>query len=126
MDLGNAFMRLMLCASLLLAAGFVGGEASAASPFACRLRETQAYLPELSTAGGYRWIECRVLGAQTVEIEGVSINDGKCASFDYWYAGRRFEPGQAVNIPYACMTPISLIIAFNGGLTKISLRQGER
>ena len=121
-------MRHKMCASLLAAAGLLAaGAASADAPsFACRLRETQAFLPELSTASGYRWIECRVLASVPVDIEGVSINDGKCAGFDYWYAGRRFAPGEAVNIPYACMTPISLIIAFNGGLTKISLRQGGR
>jgi hypothetical protein len=108
----------------LLAAVLCGPSASSAgsSPFSCRLRETEAFLPELSTYSGYRWIECRILATDAIDVEDVSINNGKCATFDYWFAGRRFEPGQAINIPYACMSPVTLAIAANGVIAKMRLR----
>lgn len=91
-------------------------------PFFCRLSETAAFLPELQTSSGYRWIECRVLGPATAEVEGVAVNNGKCNSFDYWYAGRSFAPGQAIYIPYACMSPISVTISANGYYWPVRLR----
>jgi hypothetical protein len=90
--------------------------------FSCRLLETHAFLPELSTFSGYRWIECRILGAQAVDVEGVSINNGYCQTFDDWFAGRRFVAGQSVYVPYACMSPVTLAIAANGVITRIRLR----
>ncbi|CAJ0869901.1 hypothetical protein AMST5_02180 [freshwater sediment metagenome] len=91
-------------------------------PFACVRRETMAYLPELQTSSGYRWIECLVLGPAVANVESVAVNNGKCKSFDYWYAGRSFAPGQAIVIPYACMTPVSVTISANGFWWPVRLR----
>lgn len=115
-------MRKSMPARVLLAAIFLGASlvAAHASPFSCRLLETEAFLPELSTFSGYRWIECRA--ASDVEVGGVSINNGNCYAFDYGYFGRRFVAGQPIYIPYACMSPVTLAIAANGVITKLSLR----
>lgn len=113
---------LFACFSLV---GVLAGAAPAHAgdgPFFCRLRETEAFLPELQTFSGYRWIECRVIGPAVAEVEGVAVNNGKCQSFDYWYAGRSFAPGQAIYIPYACMTPVSVTIAANGLMWPVALR----
>jgi hypothetical protein len=91
-------------------------------PFRCRLRETTTFLPELSTYSGYRWIECLVTGLDAAEVEGVSVNNGKCQTFDYWYAGRSFVRGQPIYIPYACMSPIRVTIAANGLMWTMPLR----
>jgi len=91
-------------------------------PFRCALRETTTFLPELSTYSGYRWIECRVLGPYVAEVEGVSVNNGKCQTFDYWYAGRNFAPGQSIYIPYACLSPVKVTIAANRLMWTMPLR----
>jgi hypothetical protein len=91
-------------------------------PFSCRLRETAAILPELSTFSGYRWIECRVVGMAVAEVDGVAVNNGNCQSFDYWYAGRSFAVGDAINIPYACISPVSVAIQANGIVATMRLR----
>lgn len=90
--------------------------------FKCRLRDTVAPLPELSTFSGYRWIECRVIGMPVAEVEGVAVNNGNCQSFDYWYAGRSFAAGEVINIPYACISPVSVAIQANGIIAKMRLR----
>ncbi len=91
-------------------------------PFACRLRETQAFLPELATFSGYRWIECRVIGPEIANVDGVVVNGGRCQTFDYWFAGRSFARGDAINIPYACMSALNVTIAANGLLWPVKLR----
>lgn len=91
-------------------------------PFQCNLRDTTAFLPELLTYSGYRWIECRVTGLDVADVEGVSVNNGKCQTFDYWYAGRSFDRGQPILIPYACMSPVRVTIAANGLMWTMSLR----
>lgn len=112
-------------ARVLLAMTLWGWSHAAAqsSPFSCTLLETEAFLPELSTFSGYRWIECRA--EETVDIDGVAINNGKCDAFDYGYAGRRFVAGQPIYIPYACMSPVTLAIEANGVITKQRLRQRD-
>lgn len=95
--------------------------AAQSSPFSCRLLETEAFLPELSTYSGYRWIECRA--DEAVDVDGLSINNGNCYAFDYGYAGHRFVAGQPIYIPYACMSPVTLAIEANGVITKLRLRQ---
>ncbi|WP_457796272.1 hypothetical protein [Methylocystis sp. S23] len=112
------FGLVFAAAALLSAAPAKAGPA----PFACRLRETVAFLPEVPTYSGYRWIECRLVGMPAAEIESVSVNNGNCATFDYWYAGRVFVAGEAINIPYACMSPVSVAIAANGIIAKTPLR----
>ncbi|KAF2992657.1 hypothetical protein OGR47_06365 [Methylocystis sp. MJC1] len=109
-------------ARALLAAILWGAPLAAAhaSPFSCRLLEAEAFLPELSTFSGYRWIECRAVS--DVVVDGVSINNGKCYAFDYGYTGRRFVAGQPIYVPYACMSPVTLAIAANGVITKLPLR----
>jgi hypothetical protein len=107
-------------ASLLL--GLALTAPVAAGPFQCVRRETIAYLPELQTSSGYRWIECLVLGPATAEVESVAVNNGKCKSFDYWYAGRSFAPGQLIVIPYACMSPVEVTISANGFWWPVRLR----
>jgi hypothetical protein len=92
-------------------------------PFQCSLRDATAFLPELLTYSGYRWIECRVTGLDVAEVDGVSVNNGKCQTFDYWYAGRNFERGQPIHIPYACMSPIRVTIAANGLMWTMPLRE---
>lgn len=117
---GLSVLHLALC---LAAIALTDAPARAgAGPFECRLRETTAVLPEFPTYSGYRWIECRALGTPSVEIEGVAVNDGKCATFDYWYAGRVFAAGESINIPYACMSPVSVAIAANGTISRMRLR----
>jgi hypothetical protein len=108
--------------ALLLAAASVGARAGEGrhAPFSCRLHETHAFLPELQTFSGFRWIACRV-GVERVEIEGVAINEGKCEAFD-WSAGRTFFQGQTINIPYACLSPVKLAITGNGVTREIRLR----
>lgn len=98
--------------------------AASADPasFRCQLRETWAMLPELQTFSGYRWIECQVVGPETAEVDGVAVNDGKCQTFDYWYAGRSFVSGQAIYIPYACLSPVNVTIAANGVMSRMRLR----
>ncbi len=91
------------------------------APFSCAIREAHAFLPQLQTFSGYRWIECVVVGVETVQIDGVSINNGACEAFD-WYSGRTFSLGQIVNIPYACMSPVTLAIAANGATSRIRLK----
>jgi hypothetical protein len=109
---------------MIASAAILAGAAAAAgdAPFSCRLRETTAFLPELATYGGYQWIECRVAGATAAEVESVAVNDGLCATFDYWYADRVFAPGETINIPYACMSPVSVAIAANGSVSRMRLR----
>jgi hypothetical protein len=111
-------------ALFLLAAGLSAPHGATAEfpRFSCRLLEAHAFLPELSTFSGYRWIECRVSSAAAVDVEGVSINNGQCQTFDYWFAGRRFEAGQPLYVPYACMSPVALAIAANGVISKVRLR----
>lgn len=109
------------CLSLALILVFAA-PAVAGGPFTCRLRETATFLPELQTFSGYRWIECRNLGPAIAEVEGVVVNNGKCNTFDYWFAGRHFAPGEAIYIPYACMSPISVTIAANGFYWPVRLR----
>lgn len=92
------------------------------APFQCRLQETTAFLPELRTYSGYRWIECRVSGLEVAEVEGVAVNNGKCQTFDYWYAGRNFSRGQPIYIPYACLSPIKVTIAANGLMWTVPMR----
>lgn len=103
---------------------FFGQQAALAgeAPFQCRLRETTAFLPELRTYSGYRWIECRVSGLETADVEGVAVNNGKCQTFDYWYAGRSFSRGQPIYIPYACLSPIKVTIAANGLMWTMPVR----
>ncbi len=102
--------------------GFPAFACADAAPFSCHLRETEAYLYELHTFSGYRWIECRVESAQPLQIEAVAINGGKCGVFD-WYSGRTFAFGELLNIPYSCMSPVWLTISLDGGATtKIHLR----
>lgn len=116
-------MRSTLSRVLLTVTLWGSSHAAAAqsSPFSCRLLETEAFLPELSTFSGYRWIEC--LAEETVDVDGVSINNGNCYAFDYGNAGRRFVAGQPIYIPYACMSPVTLAIEANGVITKLQLRQ---
>lgn len=111
-------------ASLFLSVALLGAAPAAAGPdpFLCRRMETDAFLPELQTFSGYRWIECRVVGPETAEVEGVAVNNGKCQSFDYWYAGRSFAKGQSIYIPYACMSPVSVTISANGLFWPVNLR----
>jgi hypothetical protein len=111
-------------ATLLCVAAFASPMAARAepAPFACRLLETTAPLPELSTYSGYRWIECRVVGPEIADVAGVSVNKGKCETFDYWYAGRRFVRGEAINIPYACLSPVTVAIQANGAIWTMKLR----
>lgn len=110
------------------AVGVAAGVAMAApafagpQPFSCRLLETVAVLPELATFSGYRWIQCRVVGMEVAEVAGVAVNNGNCQSFDYWYAGRSFAVGDVVNIPYACMSPVSVAIQANGIIATMRLR----
>ncbi len=113
-----------LVPALFLSAMLLGAGPAAAGdgPFQCRLRETEAFLPELQTYSGYRWIECLVVGPEIADVEGVAVNNGKCQSFDYWYAGRSFARGQAINIPYACMSPVEVTIAANGLYWPVRLR----
>ncbi len=106
----------------LLSSLFGAVPAAAGGPFQCRLRETEAFLPELQTYSGYRWIECRVVGYDVATVEGVAVNNGKCQSFDHWYAGRSFERGQAIVIPYACMSPVEVTISANGLYWPVRLR----
>jgi hypothetical protein len=113
-----ALAAISLMAVLVLPSHTVAGS----SPFSCRLRETEAFLPQLSTFSGYRWIECRVLGAEAVDVDGVSINNGNCATFDNWFAGRRFDAAQPIYIPYACMSPVTVAIAANGVIAKMRVR----
>ena len=111
--------------SVLTLCLFLAGPRPAAAteaPFRCKLCETAAFLPELRTFSGYRWIECRVLGPEVAEVEGVVVNNGKCQTFDYWYAGRNFVRGQPIYIPYACLSPIKVTIAANGLMWTIPLR----
>ncbi len=110
-------------ATLFLSVALVSATPAVASgPFECRLMETQAFLPELRTWSGYRWIECLVVGPEVAEVESVAVNNGKCQSFDYWYAGRSFARGQAIHIPYACMTPVNVTISANGLFWPVNLR----
>lgn len=111
--------------SVLILCLFAGQRPAAATelPFQCSLRETTAILPELRTYSGYRWIECRVTGLDVADVEGVAVNNGKCQTFDYWYAGRNFVQGQPIFIPYACMSPIKVTIAANGLMWTMPLRQ---
>lgn len=114
--------KLGLLAALFAAAAPTGARAEHGghAPFSCRLHETHAFLPELQTFSGYRWIACRV-GVDVVEVEGVAINGGKCEAFD-WSAGRTFLRGQTINIPYACLSPVKLAITGNGVTREIRLR----
>lgn len=109
-------MRTPLAIVSISAFGFLGmAPAGAASePFHCRLGQTEAFLPELQTNSGYRWIECLVTGPDVAEVESVAVNNGKCQSFDYWYAGRSFNRGEKIIIPYACMSPVNVTISANG------------
>jgi hypothetical protein len=97
-----------------------GTSAQEPSPFRCALRETQAFFGELQTYSGFRWIEC-VVGVEGVDVENVAINDGKCEALE-WNAGRSFVMGQAINIPYACMSPIKVSITANGATFHMRLR----
>lgn len=117
-------MLKLLAASLFLTIAPLGASpaSAGAGPFQCRLLETQAYLPELQTFSGYRWIECLVVGPDVAEVEGVAVNNGKCQSFDYWYAGRSFAKGESIYIPYACMSPVDVTISANGLWWPVSLR----
>lgn len=118
----NAMLKPFLaCLSFSVALATTPAHAGG-GPFSCKLRETAAQLPELQTFSGYRWIECRVLGPAVAEVESVAVNNGKCKTFDYWTAGRSFAPGEAINIPYACMSPISVTIAANGLFWPVRLR----
>jgi hypothetical protein len=119
----------MLMLKTLRLTGVVAGALLAADPavagsqpFSCHLRETTADLPELSTFSGYRWIECRVTGMAIAEVDGVAVNNGNCQSFDYWYAGRSFAIGDFINIPYACISPVSVAIQANGIVATMRLR----
>ena len=56
------------------------------------------------------------------DVEGVAVNNGKCQTFDYWYAGRRFLRGEPIYIPYACMSPVKVTIAANRLMWTIPLR----
>ncbi|PPD42971.1 MAG: hypothetical protein CTY15_11365 [Methylocystis sp.] len=91
-----------------------------APPFRCALRETTAFLPELRTYSGYRWVEC-VVGVAQAQIDSVAINNGTCESFD-WAAGRSFAFGQVFYIPYACMSPVKMVVTANGAAVEIPLR----
>jgi hypothetical protein len=93
---------------------------AASSPFDCRLREAHAYLYDLQTYSGFRWIEC-IVGVAEAEIEGVSINDGNCQAFE-WPTGRIFYLGETFNVPYACMSPVRIAITANGVTSKSRLR----
>ncbi len=110
--------------ALFLAAGglFPAVPATAGAPFSCRRLETVTFLPEFPTISGYRWIECVNLGMEAAEVETVSVNNGNCATFDNWYAGRVFPVGAIINIPYACMSPVTVAIAANGVIAKMRLR----
>jgi hypothetical protein len=110
-----AALTLCLCLAASPAPAFEG-------PFRCRLLETTTFLPELSTYSGYRWIECQVTGLEVADVEGVAVNNGKCQTFDYWYAGRRFLRGEPIYIPYACMSPVKVTIAANRLMWTMSLR----
>lgn len=112
------FVSLFSSVALLCAAPAAAGS----GPFLCRRMETTAFLPELQTSSGYRWIECRVIGPEIAEVEGVAVNNGKCQSFDYWYAGRSFARGEAIYIPYACMTPVNVTISADGLFWPVDLR----
>ncbi len=114
----RALVPFLLTAIFSLSPPAVGGY----SPFSCQLRETNAFLPELSTFSGYRWIECWVTGVERADVDNVLINDGKCQTFANWFAGRRFVAGEAIYIPYACMSPVELAISANGVISKIRLR----
>jgi hypothetical protein len=114
----RALVSLLVASALCVSHHAVAGY----SPFSCQLLETQTFLPQLSTFSGYRWIECRVVGAEVADIENILINNGECQTFDNWFAGRRFIAGEAVYIPYACMSPVKLAILANGVITKIRLR----
>jgi hypothetical protein len=121
---GIIAMVKLFCASLFFSIALVGSAPAKAQakPFACRLLETEAFLPELQTFSGYRWIECLVVGPAVAEVEGVAVNNGKCQTFDYWYAGRSFARGEAIYIPYACMTPVNVTISANGLFWPVTLR----
>jgi hypothetical protein len=112
--------RLSLVAALCVGASALAQAEPA--PFVCRLRETAAPLPELATYGGYRWIECRLRGPAPADVANVSVNRGACGTFDDWFAGRRFLPGEAIVIPYACMSPVSVAVAANGVIWRMPLR----
>jgi hypothetical protein len=107
---------------LAITAGSAAATTSAPepSPFRCALRETRAFFGELQTTSGFRWIEC-VVGVEAVDVEDVTINDGKCEALD-WNAGRSFAMGQAINIPYACMSPIKVSITANGATFQMRLK----
>ncbi|WP_442754306.1 hypothetical protein ACNHKD_15115 [Methylocystis sp. JAN1] len=116
-------LNILLRVAGLAAALSAAAPASAGSqPFSCRLRKTVAPLPELDTFSGYRWIECRVVGMEVAEVAGVAVNKGNCQSFDYWYAGRTFVAGETINIPYACISPVSVAIQANGVIATMRLR----
>ncbi|QGM98406.1 hypothetical protein [Methylocystis parvus] len=118
-----------LCAALLaglpLAACVPPPLTPSYAPFECGLIETTAVLPEFPTYSGYRWIACRVVAGPAVKIESVSVNNGKCATFEHWYVGRVFAAGDVVNIPYACMSPVSVAIGANGVISKMRLKSAR-
>ncbi|WP_424361840.1 hypothetical protein [Methylocystis parvus] len=116
------FKTLFRIAGLMAALSAAAPALAGPQPFACRLRETLAPLPELATFSGYRWIECRVVGMEVAAVDGVAVNNGNCQSFDYWYAGRSFVAGDVINIPYACMSPVSVAIQANGIIATMRLR----
>lgn len=112
------FLGSALAASAQTAAA---GAGPFSGPFSCRLRETQAFLEDLQTFSGYRWIECRILSAEPLQIDAVTINGGNCAASD-WFSGRTFTPGDTLYIPYACMSPVRLDIEVGGVALRVPLR----